>query len=220
MLARTLQALAEARRRRGEQTQFTVTVEESRMCEHHESVAPESTTGQASVETSTSPAVSLARRGFLRDAMLASSGAAFGTLAAASNNAAAAAPGVSAKQSHYVVAAAPETVHWGYFSKKLKPLVEVASGDFVTLETLTHHANDDFERMIKGDPGAEAVYFWDNKKKGVNRRGAGPTTQGLTEDEAVSLMSIGVDFGITQVVDGNWGVHAIVKKSLFAGREA
>jgi hypothetical protein len=24
-------------------------------------------------------------------------------------------------------------------------------------------------------------------------------------------------YGITQVVDGNWGVHAIIKKSLFAG---
>jgi acetamidase/formamidase len=43
------------------------------------------------------------------------------------------------------------------------------------------------------------------------------TTQNLTEDEAISLMSIAVDFGITQVVDGNWGVHAIIKKSLFAG---
>jgi acetamidase/formamidase len=43
------------------------------------------------------------------------------------------------------------------------------------------------------------------------------TAQGLTEDEAVSLMSVGVDFGVTQVVDGNWGVHAIVKKSLFGG---
>lgn len=28
--------------------------------------------------------------------------------------------------------------------------------------------------------------------------------RGLTEDEAISLMSIAVDFGITQVVDGNW----------------
>ena len=43
------------------------------------------------------------------------------------------------------------------------------------------------------------------------------TTKGLSEDEAISLMSVEVDFGITQVVDGNWGVHAIVKKSLFAG---
>ena len=44
------------------------------------------------------------------------------------------------------------------------------------------------------------------------------TTQGLSEDEAISLMSVAVDFGVTQVVDGNWGVHAIVKKALFAGR--
>jgi hypothetical protein len=32
-------------------------------------------------------------------------------------------------------------------------------------------------------------------------------------------MSIGVDFGVTQVVDGNWGIHAIIKKNLFAGTE-
>jgi acetamidase/formamidase len=42
------------------------------------------------------------------------------------------------------------------------------------------------------------------------------STKGLSEDEAISLMSIAVDFGITQVVDGNWGVHAVVKKSLFS----
>jgi len=28
---------------------------------------------------------------------------------------------------------------------------------------------------------------------------------------------VAVDYGITQVVDGNWGVHAIIKKILFAG---
>ena len=42
------------------------------------------------------------------------------------------------------------------------------------------------------------------------------TTRGLSEDEAISLMSVAVDFGVTQVVDGNWGVHAILKKSIFA----
>jgi acetamidase/formamidase len=41
------------------------------------------------------------------------------------------------------------------------------------------------------------------------------TTKKLTEDEAISLMSIAVDFGITQVVDGNWGVHAIIKKNQY-----
>jgi acetamidase/formamidase len=41
--------------------------------------------------------------------------------------------------------------------------------------------------------------------------------KGLTEDEAISLMSVAVDFGITQVVDGNWGVHGIIEKRVFAG---
>ena len=44
------------------------------------------------------------------------------------------------------------------------------------------------------------------------------TAQGLSEDEAVSLMSVGTDFGITQVVDGNWGVHGTVKKEVFMHR--
>ena len=43
------------------------------------------------------------------------------------------------------------------------------------------------------------------------------TTRGLSEDEAISLISVAVDFGVTQVVDGNWGIHAIIKKSIFAG---
>ncbi len=42
-------------------------------------------------------------------------------------------------------------------------------------------------------------------------------TKGLSENEAISLMSVAVDFGITQVVDGNWGVHATIKKNIFAG---
>src|SRR5262249_19949757 len=74
---------------------------------------------------------------------------------------------------HYLPANA-DTVHWGYFSKLLKPQLEVDSGDYITIEVLTHHANDDAERMIKGDPGAESVFLWTREKKGVNRRGAGP----------------------------------------------
>src|SRR5207253_263348 len=81
---------------------------------------------------------------------------------------------VPGTMNHYYVPATDKTVHWGYFSKLLKPLVEVSSGDFVTIEVLTHHANDDAERMVKGDPGAESVFYWDRQRKGVDRRGAGP----------------------------------------------
>jgi acetamidase/formamidase len=45
------------------------------------------------------------------------------------------------------------------------------------------------------------------------------TAHGLSEDEAISLLSVAVDFGVTQVVDGNWGVHAIIPKSIFARPE-
>ena len=44
------------------------------------------------------------------------------------------------------------------------------------------------------------------------------TVHKLSEDEAIALMSVAADFGITQVVDGNWGVHGSIRKSMFAGR--
>jgi acetamidase/formamidase len=38
----------------------------------------------------------------------------------------------------------------------------------------------------------------------------------LSRDEAYMLASVGVDFCITQLVDGNKGVHAMIPKSIFA----
>lgn len=78
------------------------------------------------------------------------------------------------RATHWLVPATDKTVHWGYFSKNLKPLIEIDSGDYVTLECLTHQAGDDPERMINNDPGAESVYHWTREQKNVNRRGAGP----------------------------------------------
>eukprot|EP00898_Chlorokybus_atmophyticus_P008282 jgi/Chlat1/8455/Chrsp80S00650 len=37
----------------------------------------------------------------------------------------------------------------------------------------------------------------------------------VTEDEALSIMATAVDYTVTQVVDGNWGIHGSIKKSLF-----
>jgi acetamidase/formamidase/AraC-like DNA-binding protein len=66
------------------------------------------------------------------------------------------------------------TVHWGYFSRHIAPVLEVASGDIVTVETLTQHGGDDYDRMVAGDLGAESVYAWTPDHKAVDRRGAGP----------------------------------------------
>jgi acetamidase/formamidase len=91
---------------------------------------------------------------------------------------------------HHYIPANNDTVHWGYFSKNETPQAIVHSGDFVTLETLTHHANDDAERMIKGDPGAESVFKWEKGDKGVDRRGAGPM------DASVYGRGAGEGFGV------------------------
>ncbi|HEY9881793.1 MAG TPA: acetamidase/formamidase family protein [Leptolyngbyaceae cyanobacterium] len=77
-------------------------------------------------------------------------------------------------QEHYLPANA-NTVHWGYFSQFLEPKLRINSGDTITIETLTHHANDDASLMVQGDPGAESVFKWTPEGKGVDRRGAGST---------------------------------------------
>ena len=102
------------------------------------------------------------RRRFLKSAFLVTGGAAALTAGGVSLITPAASQTVGPRQgkpSHHYVPATADTVHWGYFSKLLKPVVEIDSSDFVTIETLTHHANDDAERMVKGDPGAESGVF-------------------------------------------------------------
>ena len=74
---------------------------------------------------------------------------------------------------HHTLPVSPTTMHWGYFSKKVAPALTLKSGDRATIETLTHHANDDYERMIADDPGAESVFHWTREQKTMARRGAG-----------------------------------------------
>lgn len=81
-------------------------------------------------------------------------------------------------------------VHWGYFSHSLRPVIEIKSGDTVTIETLTQHASDDPERMIAGDPGAESVFRWTRNEKSVDRRGAGPM------DASIYGRGAGEGFGV------------------------
>ena len=38
---------------------------------------------------------------------------------------------------------------------------------------------------------------------------------GLTDAEAATFITVGVDFATTQLVDGNWGVHAEIPKAMF-----
>ncbi|MBW4024769.1 MAG: helix-turn-helix domain-containing protein [Proteobacteria bacterium] len=82
------------------------------------------------------------------------------------------------------------TVHWGYFSRALAPVLTVKSGDTVTVEALTQHATDDYNRMVLGDPGAESVVGWTKEVKNVDRRGAGPM------DASIYGRGAGEGFGV------------------------
>ena len=74
---------------------------------------------------------------------------------------------------HHLPATA-DTVHWGYVSRTLPPVLRVEPGATVTIETLTQHSADDWDRMVAGDAGVESVFGWTAERKNVDRRGAGP----------------------------------------------
>jgi len=44
------------------------------------------------------------------------------------------------------------------------------------------------------------------------------TEKKLTPDDAYMLSSVGVDFRVTQVVDGTKGVHGMIPKAIFKGK--
>ena len=66
-------------------------------------------------------------------------------------------------QEHYLPVNA-DTVHWGYFSHSLEPRLVIHSGDTVSVETLTHHANDDASRVMRAlrvfTPGRKTLKGW------------------------------------------------------------
>jgi hypothetical protein len=88
------------------------------------------------------------RRSFLKSAFVAGGGAAAWAASGTLTSPASAQTRAGQPTYHYLPATA-DTVHWGYFSKLLKPQLEVESRDYVTIEVVTHHAGDDTERMVK-----------------------------------------------------------------------
>jgi acetamidase/formamidase/AraC-like DNA-binding protein len=94
------------------------------------------------------------------------------------------------ESTHHRLAVSSANVHWGYFSRSLRPVLEIRSGDSVEIETLTQHASDDPELMIRGDGAAEEVFLWTKDRKGVDRRGAGPL------DASIFGRGAGEGFGV------------------------
>jgi acetamidase/formamidase len=102
--------------------------------------------------------------------------------------------------------ATPDTVFWGYFDPEEAPVLQVASGDTVAIEALTHHAGDAPDLMM--DDGVRAV--WES----VTERGPGVhimtgpisvagATTGSTLAVTVNTMSPRLAYGST--IAANWG---------------
>jgi len=85
--------------------------------------------------------------------------------------------GVSAQSMDHELKATNETVHWGFFSSTLAPKLTIQSGDTVTVEMVSHHAGDDPELMINGDPDLEEIFSW------------APTGPGNTPESAMRGMT-------------------------------
>ena len=99
------------------------------------------------------------------------------------------------------------------FADLTYPLIETPT-DWVL--TGFSHPNYLAEFGAKGQSAVYATSSIDLAMKDAFRKARRFLMQGsgLDEDEALALISAAVDFGVTQVVDGNWGVHAILSKRL------
>jgi acetamidase/formamidase len=76
------------------------------------------------------------------------------------------------KPKTHVLEANSDNVRWGNIGKG-DPALTVNSGDIVTVEAITHHSGDDYERMIKGDVGVEDIFHWNEAEKTESLRGPG-----------------------------------------------
>lgn len=65
-----------------------------------------------------------------------------------------------------------DNVHWGFFSKDIDPVMNITSGSEIVVEMATHHACDDWDKMVKGDAGMESIFTWDDSGKREEYRGA------------------------------------------------
>ncbi|GAB4813977.1 hypothetical protein N2152v2_001023 [Parachlorella kessleri] len=88
-------------------------------------------------------------------------------------------PATSGNPASHTLTANSSTVHWGYFYEGATPALVVSSGDTVEVAMITHHAGDDYDKMIKGDPDLEDIYYWAAEGQNVDMRGANGKGDGV-----------------------------------------
>jgi acetamidase/formamidase len=104
------------------------------------------------------------------------------------------------------------------FSKPWMPLLDFPLGETADTYIIHGFTETDYLETYAANPGD--IYSNSNIDAAMHNaytqtRKFTMAAYGLTEAEANTIITQGVDFGMTQLVDGNWGVHALVPKAIF-----
>src|ERR1700732_1673950 len=107
--------------------------------------------------------------------------------------------GVSTSAATYDLKLTPANVHWGYYDARLKPVLKIASGDTVRVETMIAGG---LERLkLAGVPDAEIPESLKQVEKSVTDRGPGvhPLTgpiyvDGAESGDVLEIHIIGFEF--------------------------
>lgn len=106
----------------------------------------------------------------------------------------------------YTLDAGPGTVHWGYFDRRLPPVLTVEDGAAVRVRTVTHHAGDAPDLMM--DETLERLFA------AVQDRGPGPhiltgpiAVVGARPGDVLEVRILALDprFGHGSNLAANWG---------------
>jgi acetamidase/formamidase len=125
----------------------------------------------------------------------------------------------------YQLKPTPKTVAWGYYDAATPPVLRIKSGDTVEVQTLITSSP---ARLEGAGVPAEAETPTHYITMGLHEDLTEATKMALremtdflvtekhmTREEAYMLASVAADLDITQLVDGNKGVHAMIPKAIF-----
>jgi acetamidase/formamidase len=99
--------------------------------------------------------------------------------------------------------ASPETCHWGFFDATLRPVLTVASGDEVTIDTISG-GPDVLPQGCVVKALRDMIALLGEKRN-------------LSREDAYTLCSLAADLRVTQTVNGSKGIHCMIAKAIVHG---
>lgn len=108
----------------------------------------------------------------------------------------------------YELKASPDTIHWGYFDASLEPVLVVSSGDYVSIEAVTHQAGDAPDLLM--DEGIREIYDTvptSDRNPGVHIMTGPIGVKGAKQGDVIEVryLSMVPRFAFGTNLSANWG---------------